>query len=340
MQMRRMTAPDRPSGSRWTLLRRAAGLFRPHRSALLLMVVLLAVTSAMQLLSVRVMGAMVDEMVSGTAGALNWLVLLAAGLVLGSALVGVAQSYLNQVIGQGVMLRLRSDLHGHLQRLPVRFFTLTRTGEILSRVSTDVNAVQQAVTGTFTEFLQAALTLMGEKNHPGIMQTSAEHLITILGNIESNPAEKKYRKLKLTNRMVAEKVMPAKGAKPLLLAVGFAQVRAQVRRCPAILLTGRQQPVARAELAVSVSRCVCWSRRRATRCSSCRAVMSTPTFSASPSTGYSGCSRKRQTGATCSSAVSLLACRMSMTTSGRICRTGRLQSVLRWSQKTANYLPR
>ena len=72
--------------------------------------------------------------------------------------------------------------------------------------------------------LQAALTLMSEKNHPGIMQTSAEHLITILGNIESNPAEKKYRKLKLTNRMVAEKVLPAKGAKPLLLAVGFAQV--------------------------------------------------------------------------------------------------------------------
>ncbi len=160
MMMRRMTAPDKPKGSRWALLGRAAALFRPYRTALALMIALLAASSAMQLISVRVMGAMVDEMVGGTAEALNWLVLLAAGLVLGSALISVAQSYINQVIGQGVMLRLRSDLHSHLQRLPVRFFTQTRTGEILSRVSTDVNAVQQAVTGTFTEFLQAALTLV------------------------------------------------------------------------------------------------------------------------------------------------------------------------------------
>ena len=160
MMMRRMTAPDKPKGSRWALLGRAAALFRPYRAALTLMIALLAASSAMQLVSVRVMGAMVDEMVGGTADALNWLVVIAAGLVLGSALIGVAQSYINQVIGQGVMLRLRSDLHSHLQRLPVRFFTQTRTGEILSRVSTDVNAVQQAVTGTFTEFLQAALTLV------------------------------------------------------------------------------------------------------------------------------------------------------------------------------------
>ena len=72
--------------------------------------------------------------------------------------------------------------------------------------------------------LHAALAQV-EKNNPGIMQTSAEQLITILSNIAADPAEKKYRKLKLTNRLIAEKVMPAKGAKSLLLAVGFAQVR-------------------------------------------------------------------------------------------------------------------
>ena len=80
---------------------------------------------------------------------------------------------------------------------------------------------------TMSVALQAALTLLGEKNHPSIMQTSAEQLITILSNIASNPEEKKYRKLKLTNRVVAEKVLPAKGAKPLLQAVGFGQVRAR-----------------------------------------------------------------------------------------------------------------
>ena len=150
----------KPKGSRWGLLRRAVGLFRPYRATFLLMVFLIAASTAMRLGSVRVMGAMVDEMTEGTRSGLNQLVLLVGALVLGSALIGVGQSYLNQVIGQGVMVRLRSDLHAHLQRLPVRFFTQTRTGEILSRVSTDVNAIQNAVTGTFTDLLQALLTFI------------------------------------------------------------------------------------------------------------------------------------------------------------------------------------
>ncbi len=150
----------KPKGSRWALLRRATGLFAPYRGTFLLMVLLITLSTAMQLGSVRIMGAMVDEMNAGTRENLNTLVLIVGALVLGSALVGVVQSYLNQVIGQGVMVRLRSDLHAHLQRLPVRFFTETRTGEILSRVSTDVNAIQNAVTGTFTDLLQAVLTFV------------------------------------------------------------------------------------------------------------------------------------------------------------------------------------
>jgi ATP-binding cassette subfamily B protein len=157
--MRRMNATQRPKGARWALLRRAAGLFRPYRLQFAVLMVLLTVTTTMDLVGIRLLGSMVDEMSSGSTSALTTLFAVFAGIVVGSALLGVAQSYINQLIGQGVMLRLRSDLHGHLQRLPVRFFTQTRTGEILSRVSTDVNAVQQAVTGTFTEFLSSALAL-------------------------------------------------------------------------------------------------------------------------------------------------------------------------------------
>ncbi|MCK9487169.1 MAG: ABC transporter ATP-binding protein/permease [Dehalococcoidia bacterium] len=148
-----------PTGSRWALLGRAAGLFRPYRAGLAVLVALLTVTTTLDLVGVRLFGSMVDEMTSGTTEGLTSLFLVFLAIVLGSALLGVAQSYVNQVVGQGVMVTLRSDLHAHLQRLPVRFFTQTRTGEILSRVSTDVNAVQQAVTGTFTEFLSSVLAL-------------------------------------------------------------------------------------------------------------------------------------------------------------------------------------
>ena len=65
-----------------------------------------------------------------------------------SGLIGVGQSYLNNVIGQHVMQDLRNALYGHLQRMPLRFFTETRTGEIQSRLANDVGGIQAVVTDT------------------------------------------------------------------------------------------------------------------------------------------------------------------------------------------------
>jgi len=55
-----------------------------------------------------------------------------------TGLIGVGQSYLNNVIGQNVMQDLRGALYAHLQGMPLRFFTETRTGEIQSRLANDV----------------------------------------------------------------------------------------------------------------------------------------------------------------------------------------------------------
>ena len=65
-----------------------------------------------------------------------------------TGLIGVGQSYLNNVIGQHVMQDLRGALYTHLQSMPLRFFTETRTGEIQSRLANDVGGVQSVVTDT------------------------------------------------------------------------------------------------------------------------------------------------------------------------------------------------
>ena len=65
-----------------------------------------------------------------------------------SGLIGVGQCYLNNLIGQSVMQDLRNALYAHLQRMPLRFFTATRTGEIQSRLANDVGGVQAVVTDT------------------------------------------------------------------------------------------------------------------------------------------------------------------------------------------------
>jgi ATP-binding cassette, subfamily B, bacterial len=76
------------------------------------------------------------------------------GIILVSALfaagVGVLQGYLNSVVGEGIMRDLRTSLVGHLHRMPLQFFTGTKTGEIMNRVSNDVDNVDNVVTGTLT----------------------------------------------------------------------------------------------------------------------------------------------------------------------------------------------
>ncbi len=82
-----------------------------------------------------------------------------------SSLIGVAQTYLNTIIGQRVMRDLRNQLYTHLQRMPLKFFTDTRTGEIQSRISNDIGGVQSVVTDTaasiVSNFTIAFSTIIG-----------------------------------------------------------------------------------------------------------------------------------------------------------------------------------
>lgn len=157
----RFTSQQRPSGSKRRLFGRVLALFRPYRGAAVLLVALIAASATLDLLPALLIKRIVDAAVRGGTGSseINRLALWLATAILASGLVGVLVGLLNQTIGQGVMYRLRAALHAHLQVVSIRFFTQTRTGEILSRVATDVNGVQDAVTGTFTEFLTNLLTL-------------------------------------------------------------------------------------------------------------------------------------------------------------------------------------
>jgi ATP-binding cassette subfamily B protein len=77
-----------------------------------------------------------------------------------NGLVGVGQTYLNNVIGQNVMRDFRRQLYEHLQSMSLRFFTSTRTGEIQSRLSNDVNGVQGVVTNTATGVVSNISTVL------------------------------------------------------------------------------------------------------------------------------------------------------------------------------------
>jgi len=106
-------------------------------------------TSLIGLVNPLLLGLLLDRVIIGKDySKLNLFVGLMIVLPIISGLIGVGQSYLNNVIGQNVMQDLRGALYSHLQSMPLRFFTETRTGEIQSRLANDVGGVQAVVTDT------------------------------------------------------------------------------------------------------------------------------------------------------------------------------------------------
>ena len=63
-------------------------------------------------------------------------------------MIGVYQGYLNSLVGEGIMRDIRTSMVSHLHRMSLSFFTNTKTGEIMNRVSSDVDNVDNIVTGT------------------------------------------------------------------------------------------------------------------------------------------------------------------------------------------------
>jgi ATP-binding cassette, subfamily B, bacterial len=138
-----------PSERRGATIRRIASFFRPYRLAVALVLATILVTSLLGLINPYLLKLLIDEAIpQQDLGLLNLYVGLMIAVPIISGLIGVGQSYLNNVIGQRVMEDLRNALYAHLQRLPLRFFTETRTGEIQSRLSNDVGGVQSVVTDT------------------------------------------------------------------------------------------------------------------------------------------------------------------------------------------------
>ncbi|HWP62002.1 MAG TPA: ABC transporter ATP-binding protein [Candidatus Binatia bacterium] len=128
---------------------RILAFFRPYRLPIAVSVLAILVTSGLGLVNPFLLKLLIDDAIpSLDFGKLNLYVGLMIVVPIVSGLIGVGQSYLNHVIGQSVMRDLRTALYAHLQRMPLRFFTETKTGEIQSRLANDVGGVQGVVTET------------------------------------------------------------------------------------------------------------------------------------------------------------------------------------------------
>ncbi|HJC70396.1 MAG TPA: ABC transporter ATP-binding protein/permease [Candidatus Brachybacterium intestinipullorum] len=137
-------------------VRRVLGLFRPYRLTLAGVLALIVLGAAAGVVSPFLIREIVDvALPDQRADVLAWSVGgLIAVTVLAGAL-GVVQSMLSARVGQSVMHDLRVAVFSHLQRMGLGFFTRTRTGEIQSRIFSDIGSMQSVVTSVMTQIVSS-----------------------------------------------------------------------------------------------------------------------------------------------------------------------------------------
>ena len=133
---------------------------RPYRGRLLVIAGLILVSVTIGVVNPILLKLVIDNLLGPKdVGLLYLQCALMIVLPFISSGIGVGQSFLSNVVGQRVMDDLRLALYTHLQWMPLRFFTETRTGEIQSRIGNDVNGVQSVVTDTAASLLSNFATV-------------------------------------------------------------------------------------------------------------------------------------------------------------------------------------
>ncbi|MFE6157498.1 ABC transporter ATP-binding protein [Streptomyces sp. NPDC056486] len=135
-------------------IRRILRLFRPYRARLAIVGLLVGAASLVSVATPFLLQEILDTAIpQGRTGLLS---LLAVGMILSAVVTsvfGVLQTLISTTVGQRVMHDLRTAVYGRLQSMSLAFFTRTRTGEVQSRIASDIGGMQATVTSTATSLV-------------------------------------------------------------------------------------------------------------------------------------------------------------------------------------------
>ncbi|MDQ0994247.1 ATP-binding cassette subfamily B protein [Streptomyces sp. V3I7] len=156
-----MTAQEERRPFARATLRRIGAFARPHRRRIVQFVLLGVVTALLAVATPVLAGRVVDAIVShGDAGRVVRLALLIALIAVAEAGLGILARRLSATLGEALILDLRTAVFDHVQRMPVAFFTRTRTGALVSRLNNDVIGAQRAFSNTLSGVVSNFVTLI------------------------------------------------------------------------------------------------------------------------------------------------------------------------------------
>lgn len=161
-------APNEKPKHFWRTLRTIAGYLRPHWGLLVIVVVCAIISTVFVVISPKILGNMTDEIVKGLMGAsgINFQAILTIGLWLVglyviSALFGYVQNWVMTTVSQKMTYTFRRNISEKIARLPLRYFDRHETGDLVSRVTNDVETISQNLNQSLTQIVSAAITVVG-----------------------------------------------------------------------------------------------------------------------------------------------------------------------------------
>ena len=154
-ELRPEDVPDKPVS-----LRRIGRLFIPYRLRLSLLLGLIVFGSILSVASPFLLREALDKgILEHDLELLTWMVAGMIALAIINGVIGVAQTWISNEVGQRVMHDLRAAVYAHLQRMSLAFFTRTRSGEVQARIAYDIGGIDDVVTSTATSTVSTVATV-------------------------------------------------------------------------------------------------------------------------------------------------------------------------------------
>ena len=143
------------------LLKRIFSYLKPYGKQLVLVLICIAASSFLSLLPSILTGKIIDEgLINRDLKALIFFIVLSLAVTFLANLIGVAESYINTWIAQHITYDMRNQMYAHLQKMSQRFYTTNNQGDIVTRMTSDIDGVQTVIANTFTSILSNVITLV------------------------------------------------------------------------------------------------------------------------------------------------------------------------------------
>ncbi|MBR6487759.1 MAG: ABC transporter ATP-binding protein, partial [Clostridiales bacterium] len=143
------------------LLKRVFSYLKPYTKQLILVLVCIIVSSFFSLMPSMITGKILDDgLMKKDFKALIYYIVLSLIVTLLASLIGVAETYINTWIAQHITYDMRNQMYSHLQKMSQRFFTTNNQGDIVTRMTSDIDGVKSVITSTFSSILSNSITLI------------------------------------------------------------------------------------------------------------------------------------------------------------------------------------